>query len=342
MSKSLGTGVDPMGVIKRVGADALRYTLLSQTGSNQEIRYSERRNDDSRNFCSKIWNATRFVLMNCEGSVDRPERLELVDRWILSRLARTEAEVKTAYQGFDLQRGCQALYRFFWSDFADWYIEVSKARLATQQGDVARWVLLTVLDAFLKMLHPIMPHLTEELYSHLPLRNKAPFLMASRWPEPDPAWLDPAVEQEVERWFEVTRAARALRAELDLAPLRTIPELYVDGDLGDGEAVLRSQAWIDTLRRGAPDAGIRCIAATVAGVDIHLPIEGLVDEQKERERLAKEEEKLLADLARCEARLGTPQFVERAKPEVVEKERRAKQELEADLEKVRRRRALFG
>ncbi|MCA1996244.1 MAG: valine--tRNA ligase [Armatimonadetes bacterium] len=342
MSKSLGTGVDPMGVIERVGADALRYTLLSQTGSNQEIRYSERRNDDSRNFCSKIWNATRFVLMNCEGPVDRPERLELVDRWILSRLARTEAEVKTAYQGFDLQRGCQALYRFFWSDFADWYIEVSKARLATQQGDVARWVLLTVLDAFLKMLHPIMPHLTEELYSHLPLRNKAPFLMASRWPEPDPAWLDPAVEQEVERWFEVTRAARALRAELDLAPLRTIPELYVDGDLGGGEAVLRSQAWIDTLRRGAPDAGIRCIAATVAGVDIHLPIEGLVDEQKERERLAKEEEKLLADLARCEARLGNPQFVERAKPEVVEKERRAKQELEANLEKVRRRRALFG
>ncbi|MFN3683611.1 MAG: valine--tRNA ligase [Fimbriimonadaceae bacterium] len=342
MSKSLGTGVDPMGVIERVGADALRYTLLSQTGSNQEIRYSERRNDDSRNFCSKIWNATRFVLMNCDGPVDRPERLELVDRWILSRLARTETEVKAAYQGFDLQRGCQALYRFFWSDFADWYIEVSKARLATPEGDVARWVLLAVLDAFLRMLHPIMPHLTEELYSHLPLRDKAPFVMASRWPEPDPAWLDPTVEQQVERWFEVTRAARALRAELDLAPLRTIPELYVDGDLGEGEAVLRSQAWIETLRRGAPDPGIRCIAATVAGVDIHLPIAGLVDEQKERERLAKEEEKLLADLARCEARLGNPQFVERAKPEVVEKERRAKQELEASLEKVRRRRALFG
>lgn len=342
MSKSLGTGVDPMGVIERVGADALRYTLLSQTGSNQEIRYSERRNDDSRNFCSKIWNATRFVLMNCPGPVDRPERLERVDRWILSRLARTEAEVKAAYQGFDLQRGCQALYRFFWSDFADWYIEVSKARLATEQGDVARWVLLTALDHFLRMLHPIMPHITEELYSHLPLRDKAPFVMASRWPEPESGWLDPAAEEEVERWFEITRAARALRAELDLAPLRTIPELYLDGDLGDGEPVLRSQAWIETLHKGAPPTEVRCVAATVAGVDIHLPIAGLVDERKELDRLAKEEERLLADIARCEARLGNPQFVERAKPEVVEKERRSLQELTAALEKVRRRKELFS
>ncbi|MCX7800536.1 MAG: valine--tRNA ligase [Fimbriimonadales bacterium] len=342
MSKSLGTGVDPMGVIERVGADALRYTLLSQTGSNQEIRYSERRNDDSRNFCSKIWNATRFVLMHCDGPVGRPASLQKVDRWILSRLAATEREVREAYQGFDLQRGCQALYRFFWSDFADWYIEVSKGRLSTEEADTPRWVLLTVLEAFLTMLHPIMPHLTEELYSHLPLAQKAPFLMASAWPQPEPSWLDPELEAEVERWFEVTRSARALRAELDLAPLRTIPELYVDGDLGEGAEIVRSQAWFARLHQGPPPAGTRCIGSTVAGVDIHLPIAGLVDEAKERERLAKEEERLLADLERCEARLSNPQFVERAKPEVVEKERRTQRELQAGLAKVRERRRLFG
>jgi valyl-tRNA synthetase len=141
MSKSLGTGVDPMQVIGDRGADALRYTLFSQTGTNQDIRYSEKRTLDARNFCNKVWNASRFVLMNLEGYTGaRPQGLDPVDRWILSRLAGTEQAVRQGFDAYDAQSACAALYRFFWNDLCDWYIEVSKARLARDAAIGARQV----------------------------------------------------------------------------------------------------------------------------------------------------------------------------------------------------------
>jgi valyl-tRNA synthetase len=341
MSKSLGTGVDPTEVIERIGADALRYTLLSQTGENQELRYSEKRTEDARNFCNKIWNATRFVLMNVQGMPQRPHELETVDKWLLSRLAATEKTVREAYDAYDIQTACQAMYRFFWSELCDWYIEVSKPRLAdpaSRQGP--QWVLLTALEAFLKMMHPVMPHITEELYSHLPVQGRSEFVMTSDWPVIPSEFADAASEEAVERAFEITRALRALRAEIDLAAMRSVPAAYYEGDLAGSEAIVASQAWVDKLVPGRPEGAF--VTTNVAGIDLHLPIEGLVDSEKEIARLDKEETRVKDELVKLQARLANPQFVEKAKPEVVERERQNASDLQEKLVKLAERRKLFG
>ncbi len=406
MSKSLGTGVDPMGVIESKGADALRFTLLSQAGYNQDIRYSDRRTEDARNFCNKLWNATRFVLMNL-GDVpinetkvrtfapnmmdDRPEvvreevfllgfgyskiprslvneiALNLVDdvdykeqvrwalvsrghiagprdqadKWLLSRLVAVESTVRDAYDRYEMAEAATTLHRFFWSEFCDWYIEISKPRLADPAtAPVVRAILVYVLDAVLKMLHPVMPHLTEELYQHLPLSNKAPFLMAAEWPVLDADLKDDAAEARFDRYLEVTRALRALRAELGIAPMKTLPEVFYEGDLTGGEHVVQSQSWFESLTPGRPPGP--AVSTTVAGVDLHLPVEGLVDRDKELARLSKEEEKAVADLAKLDARLSNPDFIQRAKPEIVAREKAAAEELRDKLAKIVERRRLFS
>jgi len=342
MSKSLGTGIDPMDVINTLGADALRYTLLSQTGENQDLRYSERKTEEARNFANKIWNATRFVLMNVERVPEQPGELQPVDRWLLSRLASTVKAAEAGYDGYDIQSVCQALYRFFWGDVCDWYIEVSKSRLNDPaQRETPQWVLLTAFEAFLKMLHPVMPHLTEELYSYLPIKDKAPFLMSAKWPELPAEFLQPDVEARVERVFEATRALRALRAGLDLAAMKPVPVAYYEGDLEGGEQVLASQAWIQELRQGRPE-GEKFVSAAAAGIELHLPITGLVDVEKMLPALDRDIAKKEAEIAKVEAQLGNPQFVERAKPEFVDKLRSNLEEHQAALAKLRERKALFA
>ena len=341
MSKSLGTGVDPMEIIQSIGADALRYTLLSQTGENQELRYSERKTEEARNFCNKIWNASRFVLMNIQGPIAEPKTLTTVDQWLLSRLYDTEKAVREAYERYDIQSACQAMYKFFWSELCDWYIEVSKPRLNSESDRATpQWVLLRALDAFLHMMHPVMPHITEELYSFLPIEGKAPFIMNSSWPILPASFAQPAAETQIERIFDITRSFRALRAEIDLQPIKTIPLVYVEGDLQGNESVFLSQGWVQELRTGRPEDS-KYVSTTIQGVDIHLPISGLIDPEKEMSRLAKEEEKAETELAKIEARLSNPQFAERAKPEIVEKERATVMSLRDQIQKIQQRRKLF-
>lgn len=343
MSKSLGTGVDPVEVIEKIGADALRFTLLSQTGENQDIRYSERKTDEARNFANKIWNATRFVLMNLDGGKPaEPQALEAVDHWLLSRLVKTVDAVRQAYAGFQFQEASQAIYRFFWWELCDWYIEVSKSRLADpSQRATPQWVLLTAIEATLKMLHPIMPHLTEELYHHLPIDGKADFLMRARWPELPAEWLQPEVEADLERAFAVTRAFRALRAELGLAAMKPIEKAYYVGDLGENVEILRTQGWVTDLRQGVPGSDEKAISTTVEGIDLYLPIGDLIDLEKERGRLDREAEKLQAELAKLDSRLSNPAFVDRAKPEVVARERENAADLRDRIAKIAERRRLF-
>ena len=341
MSKSLGTGVDPTEVIQRIGADALRYTLLSQTGQNQDIRYSERRTEDARNFCNKIWNAVRFVLLNVQQAPPEPSKLDHTDEWLLSRLWKTETTVRESYERFDLQTASATLYRFFWSEVCDWYIEISKSRLANPEtAAVPQWVLLTSIEAFLKMLHPMMPFITEELYQHLPIANKAKFLMVAEWPQLPEALYRPDSERRIERSFEITRALRALRHEIGLTPRESIPFAYAQGDLEGCDAMIASQAWIGELRPGKP-ADAKNVAATVEGVDLFIPIEGLVDREKELERIERELGKSKSELTPLEARLANPQFVERAKPEIVERERAAVEALKDKIAKLQDRKQMF-
>jgi valyl-tRNA synthetase len=342
MSKSLGTGVDPGEVINEIGADALRFTLLGQAGMNQELRYSKKKTQESRNFCNKIWNATRFIVMNATDFQDEaPKELDVIDQWLLSRLASVERQTREAYEGYDMQAAANGLYAFFWDDFCDWYIEVSKRRMqAPETQGTVQWVLLHSLEAFLIMLHPIMPFITEELYAHLPLRQKAEFVMSANWPGWASEWSDPQAEAKVNRWFEITRAARALRAEAGAIDLKKTVEATYEGDLDGGEAIVSSQASLLGLRSGKPDG--KFISTTVAGVDIHVLIEGLVDPEKEIARLRRELEKAEADLAKLSERLDNPQFVERAKPEVIERDRALAADLADKVEKTRSRIALFS
>lgn len=341
MSKSLGTGVDPGKIIAEKGADALRFTLLGQAGHNQEIRYSERKTDDARNFCNKIWNATRFILMNMDGVVDtEPAELAPIDQWLLSRLARAERISKAAYDDYDLQEASQTLYKFFWSELCDWYIEISKPRLANEATRATcQWVLLRALEGFATMMHPIMPHITEEVYAHLPIANKSPFVMSAPWP--DVARFENAdVETRVERWIEITRSVRALRAEIGLIDLKKTAEGYFEGDLEGGDEVIRTQSALTSLVAGVPAQ--KHVSITVEGVDIHIPIEGLIDSEKEGQRLQKELEKTQTEHDKLAERLSNPQFVERAKPEIVDRERENLSELASKLAKIQERIRLFS
>lgn len=337
MSKSLGTGVDPIEIIETKGADALRFTLFSQTGLNQDIRYSERKTTDARNFCNKIWNAAKFLLLNLpDGIPTAPEKRELMDDWILSRLVACEEEVTRGIEGYDIQAVTQALYQFFWSELCDWYIEVSKHRLqGAESADAARWTLVYCLDAFLKMMHPVMPHITEEIYSLMPGRKDGEFLMAATWPEIPAEWRKPDLEVRIERWFELVRGVRALRAEAGISPKEPLEALNFEGNLDGSEDVILSQAWIKKLVAG-PVSG-EATSSTVAEVDFHISLEGLIDPEKELARLTKDLEKTTDERDKLKRQIENQNFVERAKPEVVEKIRTNLAELESKLQKIEER-----
>lgn len=321
MSKSLGTGVDPMTIIDEKGADALRWTLFSQTGTNQDIRYSDCRTVDARNFCNKIWNASRFVMMNLDGfDSEKPGELDIFDQWLLSRLANTEAQVRGAYESYDMQSATQALYKFFWNELCDWYIEISKDRLNDPaQRATVQWVLVTAVDAFLKMAHPVLPHITEELYSHMPIPGKAPFLMSATWPEIPTTWLNTVVESTVDEWLVAVRDVRAIRAKMGVTPGVAVEEVLYEGDLAGGESVLVSQAWIKELVPGLPIEPNKYTSVTSGNLTFHVGNAGIVDATKERERIEREITRVDMQLTPIMQKLKNPAFLANAKPEAVKK-----------------------
>ncbi|MBN8690261.1 MAG: valine--tRNA ligase [Armatimonadetes bacterium] len=340
MSKSLGTGVDPTEVIEKVGADALRFTLLSQAGSNQEIRYSEKKTEDARNFCNKIWNASRFLIMQPGfETAKQPLRLETIDKWLLTRLHLTIELVTEAYEEFDFQRACQAMYQFFWSEYCDWYIEVAKPRINDpEQRDTPIFVMRYCLDAFLKLMHPIMPHITEEIYQFV--AQKPGFISQSHWPEVDAAFIDEKIERQVQSWFNIVRAVRALRADLEIDPRKPVPYAVVSSDLGEGNEILRSQAWITELITSPGQETI--IKTTEEGVEIGIPITDMIDLNKLGIKVNSEVKKLSEEIAKLEQRLSNPQFVERAKPEIVEREQETLAELKRKLEAAASKKQTLG
>lgn len=280
--------------------------------------------------------------MNVEAMPETPPGLERVDEWLLSRLSATERAAREAYDGYDIQSACQSLYRFFWGDLCDWYIEVAKPRLNHPSTRATpQWVLLTAFDAFLRMLHPVMPFLTEELYSHLPLAGKSPFLMSAPWPELPVEFARPEAEAGIERVFEATRSFRALRAGLDLPAMRPISVAYFEGDMGGADSVFASQAWVTELRHGRPE-GERFVSTSAAGIDMHLPISGLVDVDRLLASVGRDLAKKEAELTKLEAQLANPQFVERAKPEAVEKLQVNVAEAQAAIRSLRERQALLA
>jgi len=344
MSKSLGNGIDPIEVVDRFGADALRYTVLSMCGVGTDIHLDhedlEAAFAPGRNFANKVWNAGRFTLMSVGEDPVLPieavrERLEPADRWILSRLSRTSGEVTDGLERFRLHDSVERAHHFFWGDFADWYLELVKGRLRGEDGeesrDVARAVLVHVFDGVLRLLHPLIPFVTEYLWDRIPWpegRAKPASLLNAPWPSPDPAFEDPDAEAWVAWLQELVTAVRSLRKEyavgegarvtLVLRGTREARRRAVEGERGRLDQLAR----IGTLLFDDGSAlGVGATSVLRDGTEVFLPLEGLVDLDRERSRLRGEIQRLGGQLAGAEAKLANEGFVGRAPAEVVDRER---------------------
>ena len=348
MSKSLGTGVDPLDLMAHYGADGMRFGLMLQVTGNQDIRFSEEKLASSRNFANKIWNASRFVLMNLgDDHVPGEPKVETVaDAWILSRLADLAARVDEGLLTYEFGETARALYDFFWSEFCDWYIELAKPRLAA--GGAARDAVLGnlvfVLDAALRLLHPMMPFVTEEIWGRLPLADadRAPALMVAAWPDPASLarFADPDAERSIGLLQELVTAVRAVRARYSVAPKT---RLAVAVKAPDAEAMvlssmaddIRALAGVGELVIGA-DVGRPPHAAVsvAAGSEVYVSLEGIVDFAAERTRVTAELARAEDELARVDRKLANEGFLAKAAPEIVEKDRAKAAELAGTVAKL--------
>ena len=349
MSKSLGNSPDPLVMMDRYGADAVRFTLIYLTPTGQDLLFDEKRLETGKFFANKIWNAARLVQMRL-GDEDLSKVREsglaftLADRWILSRLANGVKDVSRYLKTYRLNEAANALYHLAWDDYCDWYLEMAKPRWAENADPddrrVARWVAWKVLDGILRLLHPFMPFMSEEVWQAIP--HDGELVATAAWPRARRAWFDAAAEREIAFLQELVVAVRNLRVENNIAAGRRVP-IVVRGTPAQLQLVeqLRAQimplARIETLTL-ARDGSRPPVAASavVQGAEVFLPLEGLVDLDRERERLVREADKLLSDLENARKKLRNQDFLRKARPEVVERERVRLAALEETLEKLKR------
>jgi valyl-tRNA synthetase len=333
MSKSLGNGVDPLDVIEKYGADAMRFMISTSSTPGQDLRFRWERVEQARNFANKIWNASRFALMNLEGAEAGGalpmDRLGTADRWILHRLNETARDVTRLIDQYEFGETGRLLYNFIWDDLCDWYIEFSKLRLYgadAQAKKVAQSVLAYVLDRTLRMIHPFMPFISEEIWQHLPHDGETIALAA--WPTYEPAWEAPDAVKEMELLMEIIRSVRNIRAEMNVPMSRKI-ELIIKPDNEETAAVIERNSeyvirFCNTSRFAVqPDANApdKAITAVVTGAELYLPLSGLIDISQEIARLEKELATLNDEVARIEKKLANEGFITKAPAKVVEEEK---------------------
>ena len=348
MSKSLGTGVDPLDLMEHYGADGMRFGLMLQVTGNQDIRFSEEKLISSRNFANKIWNASRFVVMNLDGyESGAPEPATVADRWILSRLAGLTARVNEGLDAYEFGEVSRELYEFFWSEFCDWYIELAKGRLQAggEQRATVQRILVFVLDTALRLLHPMMPFITEEIWRRLPLdeADRAASLMIASWPDAAgiARFADDGAERSIARLIEVVSGIRAVRARYRIPPKQQLDAVFRTAGDSEREWVesefgqMASLAGVGTFEAGS-DVAKPAHSATVlaSGLEIYVPLEGLVDFEAEAARLTKERDKLSGEAQKFERKLGNEGFLAKASPEIVEKDRAKLAELTEQLKLV--------
>ncbi|HSK48660.1 MAG TPA: valine--tRNA ligase, partial [Coriobacteriia bacterium] len=335
MSKSLGTGVDPLDLMEHYGADGMRFGLMLQVTGNQDIKFSEDKLLSSRNFANKIWNASRFVLMHMEGyEPGDPVPATVADRWILSRLAALSARVSEGLDTYQFGDTSRELYDFFWSEFCDWYIELSKARLAAggEQRLAAQRNLVFVLDRALRLLHPMMPFVTEAIWRKLPLAeaDQAESLMIAEWPDASGLvrFEDEGAERSISRLIEVVTGIRGVRARYKLSPRQGLDVVFktagdaenqwVQSEFGDMASLAGVSGFTADTAAAKPAHSATVIAS---GMEVYIPLEGLVDFEAEASRLSKERARIATELARLEKKLSNEGFLAKAAPEVIDKDR---------------------
>ncbi len=353
MSKSLGNGIDPLEIIDQYGADALRLTLVTGNAPGNDMRFSNERVEASRNFANKVWNASRFILMNMkENIVDEPEEclLNPADRWILAKVNRLAKDVTENMDKFELGIAVQKVYDFIWDEFCDWYVELAKYRIyhAEEDPESAKcvlWILKTVLGQALKLLHPFMPFITEEIYSALVPEEES--LMISSWPEYRKEWEYPTDEDVMSHVKEITRGIRNMRAEMNVPNNRRTKVFIVSADqnLLSGIVAIRESvkplmlANDILLHSEKKDIAEDAVSIVVPGAAVYLPLEDLVDFEQERERLAKEEEKLTKEIARAKGMLSNEKFLSKAPEKKVQEEKEKLEKYTQMLAQVQERMA---
>ncbi|MDL2225756.1 valine--tRNA ligase [Eubacteriales bacterium OttesenSCG-928-M02] len=341
MSKSLNNGIDPLIVIDEYGTDALRLSLILNNSMESDMRFYREKVENCRNFANKLWNAARFVLMNGEGMEPKPlSQLTLLDedKWILERLDRAIDEVSRGVERYDLGLAAQAAYDFLWDDYCDWYIEMTKSRFDGPGKEAAISVLLYALEGALKLLHPFIPFITEEIYQSLP--GKEGSIMVSSWPE-KLGLDDGAAYDRVQGMMELIRAIRNLRREMNITggkradiyilpvmgredAFTVMPEYFARLAMAEGVTIIQNENEL-------PDG---CVSALSGWGQAFMPLGQLIDVEKERERLAKEKEKIDKEMARARGMLENPGFVGKAPAHVVQQERDRLAELEGMLERI--------
>lgn len=346
MSKSLGNGIDPLEVIDKYGTDALRFALIIGNSPGNDQRFSDEKVESSRNFANKVWNASRFVLMNFDENPDfskvNPAKFTTADKWILSRVNTVINEVTDNLEKFELGIGLQKVYEFIWEEFCDWYIELVKPRLYDSEDDTrleAQYVLNYVLSCAMKLLHPYMPFITEEIYMHL--INDDQSIMISKWPEYRTDYCFPDDEKKMSLIMDAIKNIRNIRAGMNVPPSRKAKIIFVAGK-DEGSVISEGRKYFERLA-GASDITVQkdksgispdAITAIIAGVEIYIPLEDLIDIEKEIERLGKEKAGLEKELERVNGKLSNEGFVSKAPQKLIEEEKAKKVKYQEMYEKV--------
>ena len=331
MSKSLGNGVDPLEIIDQYGADALRFSLVMGVSPGNDMRFSTDKVESARNFANKIWNASRFVLMNLGDTAEPMESkaFSAADKWILTRLDETIREVSAHFEDYDLGLAAQKIYDFAWSEFCDWYIELAKVTLNGEDEAARRAtcaVLRHVLIALLRLLHPFMPFITDAVYRNVPGTEGT--IMLSDWPLCDAALVFPEEAREMEGVMDVIRAVRNLRAEMNVAVgkrahLMVRPKAGWEKAMAGAGEYLQRLAWVSQMQLLAAGEAAqgKTVSAVSEAAELFIPLGDLVDADKEIARLGKERDSVQRDIERGEAKLGNPGFLAKAPAQLVEQEK---------------------
>jgi valyl-tRNA synthetase len=325
MSKSLGNGIDPLEIIDKYGADALRFTLATGNSPGNDMRFSQDKVEASRNFANKIWNAARFILMNLEGHdvpCTLPEELSLEDKWIVDSFNRLTKEVTDNLEHFELGIAVQKLYDFLWDEFCDWYIEISKIRLNSgdeKAAQNARQVLVWCMSSTMQLLHPFMPFITEEIWQALPHSGES--IMISKWPEYDENHCFPKAAEEMRKIMEAVRAVRNRRAEMNVPPSRRA-RLYIATAMPEtfraGIPIFERLAWASSVEIGPSFTLDGAVTIITPDAKLFIPTDELVDKKAELARLTKELESAKKQFATAEAKLKNEKFLAKAPANVVE------------------------
>ena len=348
MSKSLNNGVDPLDIIDQYGADALRFMLATGNSPGNDMRFQGERVEAGRNFANKLWNASRFVLMGLEndpGQLDETDTLNLADQWILSRCNSLMTEVTANMEKFEIGIAATKVYEFVWNEYCDWYIELAKKRLYgedAKEKETVQRVLVTILRDALKMLHPVIPYITEEIWQYLPKTDT--MLIKAEWPVCQEKYLNEKAEREMELIMNAIRNVRNVRAEMDVIPSRKA-RLLVKASENTERILMTNGEYLISLASASEVLSVKteeeipedAVVVVIEGGELFLPLDDLIDFGKELERLEKERDKLAGEVDRVSKKLSNERFVAKAPAKLIEDEKAKQSKYEEMLISINER-----